>query len=278
VSTDEVRIHAEGWNQYLERQIAQRWPPVLRDWFPDGSDYVLDWHWKFFQYVFPIDDPRELSPLGSSQWSHAERAVLDRYLSHARDLADATVLTAPNGYTVNVPTPGSEPEITENVSARDATVGFLAMFRQFYAPDEAASFKRAYDLVAREMHRLGRDPQPVTTWRGAHAKLRHAHLDHLILVQASADGHVSDRVAEGSSFHPSETDAPQQMISAIFYGDSIHWGDKRSVIESWDKGSAVIAVKRRFDALRAAVQLGHLYVGFAAVVGLATGTLSPSEL
>ena len=249
-----------------------------REWFPDGSDYVVDWHWKFFQYVFPLDDPRELSPLGSPQWSRAERPVLERYLSHAGDLAGTTVLTARNGYTVNVPTPGSEPEITETTSARDAPVGFLAMFRQFYAPDEAASFKRAYDLVAREIHRQGRDPQPVKAWRGAHAKLRRTHLDQLILTQAAADGQVSEQVADGSSFHPSEIDAPQQMISAIFYGDSIHWGDKRSVIESWNKDSAVISVKRRFDAVRAAVQLGHLYVGFAGVVGLTTGTLSPSEL
>ena len=276
--TDELRIRAEGWNQYLERQIEQRWPPILRAWFPDESDYVVDWHWKFFQYVFSLDDPRELSPLGSPQWSEGGRAVLERYVSHARDLAGTTVLTARSGYTVNVPTPGSEPEITESTSARDATVGFLAMFRQFYASDEAASFKRAYDLVAGEMHRQGRDPRPVKAFRGAHAKLRHTHLDHLILTQAAADGYVSEHVADGSSSHPSEIDAPQQMISAIFYGDSIHWGDKRSVIESWKEDSAVISVKRRFDALRAAVQLGHLYVGFAGVVGLTAGTLSPAEL
>ena len=68
------------------------------------------------------------------------------------------------------------------------------------------------------------------------------------------------------------------MLAALFYGDAIHWGDQRSVIEAWNSEHEVIAVKRRFDALRAAVHLGHFYVGFAAVVGMATGDLVPAHL
>lgn len=128
------------------------------------------------------------------------------------------------------------------------------------------------------MHRHGVDLQTLKVWRRAHATLRHTHLDHLILVQAAADKHVPQHLAERNASHPSETDSPEQMIATIFYGDSIHWGERRAVIEAWNKDHAVFRVKRRFDALRAAIHLGHLYVGFAAVVGLATGALSRSEL
>lgn len=272
-----TRIRAEGWNHHIERQITQRWPPVCRAWFPEGSDLSLDWTWKFFQYVFPLGDPRNFSALGDREWSQAEVTVLDRYLSHARDLAQASALTATSGYSVHMATPQAEPEVVENVSPRDATVGFLTMFRQCYAPDEPASFKRAYDLVARETHRQERDGEPLKTWRRAHADLRRTHLDHLILVQAATDGHVPQHLAERNASHPSELDSPQQMLSALFYGDSIHWGDQRPVIEAWNRHHPAIAVKRRFDALRAAIHLGHLYVGFAAVVGMATGGLSPGE-
>jgi len=87
VSSNQIDVRAEGWNHYIERQIGYRWAPVLRAWFPDDSDLSLDWTWNFFQYVFPLSDPRHVSTLQRPDWSRAERAVLDRYVSHARDLA-----------------------------------------------------------------------------------------------------------------------------------------------------------------------------------------------
>ena len=103
-------------------------------------------------------------------------------------------------------------------------------------------------------------------------------MDHLILVQAALDEHVPKHLAERNASHPSQIEPPEQLIAALFYGDSIHWGEKRTVIEAWDNISPVIAVKRRYDALRAAVHLGHFYVGFAGIVGLASGDLAEEDL
>ena len=152
------------------------------------------------------------------------------------------------------------------------------MFRQCYSPHEPASFKRAYDLVARAMHYQGREPQILRAWHRAHATLRRTHLDHLILVRAASEGHVPEYLTARNTSHPSQVDPPWRMIETVFYGDAIHWGDKRTVLEAWSRDHAVLAVKRRHDFLRAAIHLGHLYVGFAAVVGIATGALSPSDL
>lgn len=52
-------------------------------------------------------------------------------------------------------TPGAEPEITETTTDRDMTIGFLAMLRQCYSPEEDASFKRAHKLISREVHNAG---------------------------------------------------------------------------------------------------------------------------
>jgi hypothetical protein len=227
VRTDHMQVRAEGWNHYIERQIVQRWAPVCRAWFPDRSDVSLDWTWKFLQYVFQLDDPRDFPVLAGATWSERERRVLDRYVSHARDLADANVLTARNGYKVHLATLDSEPEITETMSRRDVTVGFLTMFRQCYAPDEEASFARAHDLVAREVHRVGGETEIRKAWRRAHATLRHTHLDHLVLVRAVADKWVPEHLAERNASHPSQTDSPEQMIATLFYGDATGATDER---------------------------------------------------
>jgi len=206
MASERVPVRAEGWNHYIERQIGQRWPATCRAWFPDDGDYSLDWTWKFLQYVFPLDDPRMVARLAAPEYSTEEWATIDRYLAQARDLAGATVLTARSGYSVYIATMDSEPEITETTSARDATIGFLTMLRQFYSNDEPASFKRAYNLLSRELNRESRDLKPLKAWRKAHATLRHTHLDHLILVQAAAHGHVPQRLSEENGFHPSAID------------------------------------------------------------------------
>jgi len=93
----------------------------------------------------------------------------------------------------------------------------------------------------------------------------------MILATAAADGLVPQAIVARNAHSPGTIDSPQIVIGAMFYGDTIHWGDRRSVIEASDCEHAVIAARLKFDALRAAVHLGHLYVGFAAIVGIATG-------
>jgi len=274
MADDTIQVQLEGWNEYFRRKIEFRWPPILRSWFPEDADDSLDWHWLFFQYVFPLADPRTFPTFEAPNWTDDERSCLDRYLRHAADLAKSTALTAPDGYKVSIPDLQSgDWEIEETKTAQDATVGFLAMFRQCYSPEELASFKRVYDLVSREAHNAGLSRETLRAWRGAHNGMRAKHLDHLIIVRANADGLAPDNLVARNASHPDTSKSPEQMLSTIFYGEAIHWGDKRSVIEDWDREHPFWGMKRRFDALRAAVQLGHLYVGFAGVVGRATGKL-----
>src|SRR4051794_12552317 len=103
-TADRVPVRAEGWNHYIERQIAPRWPAACRSWFPDDADVSLDWTWLFFQYVFPLDDPRGVTPLAQPGFSEDEWAAIDRYVAQARDLAGSTLLTAQNGYSVYMET------------------------------------------------------------------------------------------------------------------------------------------------------------------------------
>lgn len=279
---DENQVRAEGFNMPIGRGAYLRWPVPLRPWFPEGADAteMLDWHWRFFQFVFPLADPREFPTLTDATRTEDESQLLRRYVSHARNLAETSVLSTKSGYTVSMETLGSEPEIEQkDVVANDATVGFLTMFRQCYSPQEEASFKRAYDLIGREAHRAGIDPQTLRAWKGAHAGMRRDHLDYLILKRASELGLVPPGVADHSKFGPQRhLDSPEQVLSTIFYGGAIHWGRHRTVVDSWDAGNELIAVQRRFDAVRTAVQLGHFYVGFAATVGRATGEIGRDEI
>jgi hypothetical protein len=277
-SDDIVEVQLEGWNEYIGRLVAHRWPPVLRDWFPDDADHSVDWHARFFQFVFDLPDPRECPTFIEPEWTSDERAKLQRYVAHARDLAGTTVLTARDGYEVNLPDMETEPEITEAKTAKDATIGYLTMLRQCYDHDEGASFSRAYKLVASEANRANLDLQFFRSWKRAERTLRVEHLDHLILKKAHKNGHIGAHVVNGNAHEPGKMATPADMLLTVFYGDAIHWGSHRSVIETWQSDHPFWAMKRKFDAVRAAVQFGHLYVMFAAVVGLATGELQVPEV
>jgi hypothetical protein len=276
---DWTELRVEGWSQRIREQIEPRWPPVLRDWFPADGEESVEWHSLFLQYVFPLDDPRSFPTLSSADWSADERARLDRYLAHAEDLAGSTVLTARAALHFSLPSfSAGKWEVRETKSARDATVGFLTMFRQCYAPGEQASFKRVCDLISREADKSGLPREAVGSWKAAQNKMRQTHLDHLILERGLADGLMEPYWSKRNVFEPGTVDSPEQLLSAIFYGDAIHWGDTRTVLDDWDDLHPFLGMRHRFGALRVAVQLGHLYVGFAAVVGRATGELSAADL
>lgn len=279
---EQVEIRTEGWNHYIGRQIDQRWNPPLRSWFPPGSDAkaMLDWHWKFFQFVFPIPDPREFPTLTEAEWTDDERSRLNRYFRHGANLAKTTALSAQTGYEVSIPDPNGPMEIEEwDTVAQDAETGFLAMFRQCYSPEENASFKRIHDLLGREAHKAGLRRETLRAWKGAHNRMRGSHLDYLILARAAELDLIRKGTAENSGWHPDRVNmSPEQMLSTIFYGDAIHWGTQRTVVDAWDREHYFWAMKRRFDTIRVAVQLGHLYVGFAAVVGRATGELNADSI
>jgi len=78
MSDDKIHVRAKGWNYVIEEQIQMRWDSPLLRWFPSGSDGFVDWVWKFFQFIFPLDDPREFQPpdLGSLSDSDIARSLL----------------------------------------------------------------------------------------------------------------------------------------------------------------------------------------------------------
>lgn len=278
MSDDKIHVRAKGWNYVIEEQIQMRWNSPFLRWFPSGSGGFVDWVWKFFQFIFPLDDPRGFQTPDLGSLSDSDRAILARYLSHAEDLASATVMTAKNGYEVSQKTPDSNIVISERISPRDSTVGFLTMLRQCYSGQEAASFKRAYDLLAKVSRDDPERLEILKAWRRAHVALRITHVDHLIIVRAAEAGLVSPALVRENGHHPDAIESPETMLSTVFYGDAIHWGNRRTALDAWNRAHGVITTKRRFDSLRAAVYLGHLYVGFAALVGLSVGAIDPSEI
>lgn len=238
---------------------------------------MLDWHWRFFQFVFPLCDPREFPALETAVWTDDERSRLQRYRRHTANLAQAAAMSARTGYTASSKTASmSDMEIEQtNTIERDAEIGFLTMLRQCFSPEENASFKRVYDLIGRESHAAGVSTEVLRQWKGAHNRMRGIHLDYLILARAAELKLVGKGVPENSGWHPHRVQSsPEQKLSTMFYGDVIHWGNQRTVVDSWDAEHEFWAMKRRFDAIRTAVQFGHLYVGFASIVGRATGELA----
>lgn len=66
-----------------------------------------------------------------------------------------------------------------------------------------------------------------------------------------------------------EEDPPSALLSAFDYGDLLHWGRRRSVVEEWN-ADEFIAGERRLAFLAAAVALAHVYIGFGVLTQTAT--------
>jgi hypothetical protein len=268
-----VRIEAEAFSAAASR-LGLRWAPVFRDEMqnPEAGDYIN----RRIQCAFPLDDPRD-TPTAAGSWSPDERAAFDRYIDHARDLAGSTLLTAGDHISVYQADQYSQPEITERFSPKDVTVGFMTMFRQFFATDEDASFKRVHGAVMREVKGSEPHKQVLRGWGKAQGQMRMYALEHLVLKALAEAGHIPKQAADYgfNPAHPDQRKAPQELLSIHWYGDMIHWGDKRDLLLRSDH-DRFWAANERVEALQAAVELAHLYINFSAVVAaVTTGTRLP---
>ena len=125
-------------------QRALRFEPPLVELAsnPDGFRF---W-WGQMEAVFDIDDPRKLPPL-PEPLSDEEQAILERFSSKAEDLAASAGLNADGGMTISISDDGQSEEIELDLPPNDIIAGFAATFRQFYANDERASFKKVSGIL-----------------------------------------------------------------------------------------------------------------------------------
>lgn len=244
------------------------WTPVLQDKMQDpGAAAVV---WRRLSVAFSLADPRSARPASSDNWSPGEHGSFARYMGHAEDLAASSLLSANDSITVRIGDEDGEVTVEETTSAKDITVGFMTMFRQMYAKDEPASFKTVHGLLMRELKQDNAHKAVLVAWSKAEAQLRMYSLEHLVLQGLARRELIPIAAAEENPAHPDFNKPPQELLSMYFYGDMIHWGNKRDLLLA-SKQDSFTGAKERLDAVQAAIDLAQLYIGFSAVVGAITG-------
>ncbi|MFI9643735.1 hypothetical protein ACIG87_27385 [Micromonospora sp. NPDC051925] len=238
------------------------YPPLVELASSPDSFYF---QWKLMYFAFRLTDPATFPPMVLSQGG--EVAVLRRYSSAAKRLASTTLLSAKEEARIRVSnTPSGQVESVETqFSAHDLTVGFSAMFRQFFSDSEPASFSSARNIIGRRNREAGDADSAfregmLKEWRSAHAKLLNAPLRVIALRRHFDEAGATDAPVQGEGGR-----SPRETIQIFNYGDLIHWGERRAAYDALGV-TELDAALSRMEFLDAIVGLSHLYLGFSIIV------------
>jgi hypothetical protein len=181
------------------------------------------------------------------------------YIELTTQLTDSAVINGANGYRVNFERDHLE-TVDAAFSPEESTRGFSALFRQFYAHDEASSFRKvhgsAYALAEGAVdNEQGSRLAALKAWGKASSRLRGRAID-LIVREKLGD----EKIFPYSPLH-GDDQSPDLLINAYNYGEYIHWGRNATVIESWSE-DPFIRANHRYRLVSAMTGLAHLYIGF----------------
>lgn len=238
-------------------------PPPRAARSPDPA--AFEFWWKQLTYAFELSDPA-LTPALPSVLSGDEVATVNRFIEVTRRLAQSEVVTSGGGMTMLPPTEGQPERVQTNFPRADAEAGFAVLLRQCSEPGEAASYRRVHNIVWRAAERTGdtRRNHRLEALREWFAALK-------VLRKKSVDQLVRDRLVrdEGATvFASQEAHSPMDLLHMYSYGDLIHWGDNRTILET--TGSEFEAASLRFRFLGGAVGLAHGMIGYGEVIRAVT--------
>jgi hypothetical protein len=244
------------------------WPVPMRELLQDlnAGEFV----WRRLQYVFRLPDPNEFTP-GSITLPAAEAQLLQRFSQQARAVAATSFLAGTDAVTVHISDNGMQETVERDLSAPDITTGFMVMLRQCYGHDEEASFSKAQNILARRLHESGEDSavDVVKQWRKSHAALKNQTLEQLVQERLVHDGLMpAESLGPDGQPHSLIVRAqasPDELLLTSWYGGGIHWGQRRTALETLAADPFNEAMFD-FEARQAASDLAFFYMGFAVLV------------
>jgi hypothetical protein len=153
-------------------------------------------------------------------------------------------------------------------SPEDATIGFATLVRQFYAPDERASFNKAMAILMKaaqsETDLAAADRVEILRkWGRAAGQLRQKSVEKLALEKLIELGEFPPLPLDELATYP-DPETPEKALSTYFYGDHIHWDSGAPVLDERAKDPFHDAWFR-FFFLKAASGLAHVYIGFSVI-------------
>lgn len=249
-----------------------RFEPPLIDRAPDPEGFRF-W-WSQLEAIFEINDPRNFPSLPEVM-AGDERAIVDRFIEKAEELATSTALNFDGGIEVSISDDDGSETVTTNLPAPDVVAGFAALFRQFYATDERASFKAVSGILMRRAkeasdERAEERREELRRWGKAQGKLRMFSVERLAHEKLIDEGKFPPIEEVRTGGYP-DPENPQQVISTFFYGEHLHWSEDKAAILVERERDAFEDARSKLFFLQASAGLAHLYIGYSVLARSALG-------
>jgi hypothetical protein len=259
-----VPVDAQGFESSAIDTARFPFPPPLANRSSNPAGFAF-W-WSMLHFVFELPPPDTFPSFPAAAVRTNERRILDRYIRAAGELAESTILSGEDAVTVRFKPDGVE-HVEPKFSSNEATRGFITLFRQLHTNEKTdpARFIRVREILKQvnervsDVHIAERDRQ-VKAWAQARGQLLGANARVLTGRKlASEDRFPADAIpgADGRS--------SQELITGYQYGDLIHWGHGREVVEAV-ANDPFESAWQRMAFLEAVTGLGHAYIGFSLLV------------
>lgn len=268
-TTDRGRADAERYRRRELKSVEESKPAS-----PDPEVDPLNRFLGHIQYVFGLAPGNPVAPF-VDPFVGDDLAKLERYVATGNSLIDSTIFKAGEiGYRVSFGPEGA-PQVDASLPSDEAVRGTAAIFRQLYADRERASFAVVSSILRR---RAGEESESGATertrqldaWRKAERRLRANWLSNLLVERGQELGKIPPGVS-GTD----RDNTPEQILSAFFYGEVLHWDRKAEEIERW-KADPFFDAHYQLLFIRAMAQLAALYIGFEFEVIAAMSKVSGS--
>jgi hypothetical protein len=261
-SASTVTVVARSW-ETLALDVPLRFPvpPSAAD-----IDGAADYWWKLIEYGTEITDPAAFPPFEHQLDPEVLRACR-RYIETALDLAASAALNHPVSLEVKIHDGDSGEDVLFDSPPADATAGFAALLRHFYAHSEKASFATLLKLLRTHAAKEGSPKQAeqftqLDAWKRVEGMTRQRSVQNQAIKKLIADGRAPND--PDLETYP-DVAKPEQVISEYFYGDHLHWDSKADIVD--ERGEhPFLDAWHRYGFFTASAGLAHIYVGFASLV------------
>jgi hypothetical protein len=270
-----MTVQAHGFESAALDTTTFPFPPPLahRSSNRDGFEF---W-WGMLHFVFVLPPPDSFPAYSREKVRAKERQILERFAHATGELAESSILAGGDRVAVHFTSDGQE-RVESAFSSNEVTRGFAVLFRQIHTNEKSdpARFLRVREVLkqinarADDAHMQERERQ-IGAWAQARGRLLGHNARVLTGLKLAEEGKLpSDSIpgADGLS--------PQALISGYQYGDLIHWGHGRSVVEAV-ADDPFMQAWQRMAFLEAVTGLAHLYIGFSLVVRSALGMSSAAS-
>lgn len=263
-----VTIHAVSF-EALALEQPLRFPPPMITLAKNPA--AFDYQWHLIQYVFNLADPSTFGALNGG-FTDDEMRTLRRYVATAEKLAGTTMLSEQDeALTGKFDNLTGEELVETNRAEPDIEAGFVSIFRQFYLPNDDASFTKVQRMLHEHATAAGeqRIVEELTRWAHAVRTTHRQSLRKSVYIRLGEEGRMATTPEELERFPDRES--PRTLIDRFLNIEHAHWdSEKARAVESRPRDPFRDATER-FDFIGGAIGLSHLYIGHAELARRAAG-------